>query len=98
VFLIPELALSEAEGLAPKERAPTWGTKLNPRQRQLFADESSRAFWQAHFYDFNVWTTKKRIEKLRYMRGNPVKRGLVDTPEQWRWSSYDSIGSMNLEL
>jgi putative transposase len=24
-------------------------------------------FWQARYYDFNVWTAKKRIEKLRYM-------------------------------
>ena len=24
-------------------------------------------------YDFNVWTTKKRVEKLRYMQRNPVK-------------------------
>ena len=24
----------------------------------------------------------------RYMHRNPVKRGLVESPEQWRWSSY----------
>jgi putative transposase len=59
-----------------------------PRQRQLFPEEIGRAFWQARFYDFNVWTTKKRVEKLRYMHRNPVKRGLVESPEQWRWSSY----------
>jgi len=35
-----------------------------------------------------VWTTKKRVEKLRYMHRNPVKRGLVQSPEQWRSSSY----------
>jgi putative transposase len=45
-------------------------------------------FWQARSYDFNVCTTKKRVKKLRYMHRNPVKRGLVETPEQWRWSSY----------
>jgi len=28
------------------------------------------------------------VEKLRYMHRNPVKRGLVESPEQWRWSSY----------
>jgi hypothetical protein len=27
------------------------------------------------------------IEKLRYMRANPVKRGLVQEPGQWRRSS-----------
>lgn len=31
---------------------------------------------------------EKRVEKLRYMHRNPVKRGLVEFPEQWRWSSY----------
>jgi putative transposase len=46
--------------------------------------------WQPRFYDFNVWTEDKRIEKLRYMHRNPVTRGLVVEPEQWRWSSYRS--------
>jgi putative transposase len=45
-------------------------------------------FWQARFYDFNVWTERKRIEKLRYIHRNPVTRGLVDSPEKWKWSSY----------
>jgi len=46
--------------------------------------------WQPRFYDFNVWTEDKRIEKLRYVHRNPVTRGLVDEPEQWRWSSFRS--------
>ena len=25
---------------------------------------------------------------MRYMHRNPLKRGLVDCPEQWRWSSF----------
>ena len=44
--------------------------------------------WQARFYDFVVFTEKKRVEKLRYMHRNPVKRGLVMEPRQWTWSSY----------
>lgn len=44
--------------------------------------------WQARFYDFVVFTEKKRIEKLSYMHRNPVKRGLVESPEEWQWSSY----------
>jgi len=46
--------------------------------------------WQKRFYDFNVRTEEKHIEKLRYMRRNPVKRGLVERPEQWQWSSFRS--------
>jgi len=44
--------------------------------------------WQRRFYDFVVWNPRKRAEKLRYMHRNPVKRGLVLEPEQWKWSSY----------
>jgi putative transposase len=44
-------------------------------------------FWQARYYDFNVWSEKKFVEKLRYIHRNPVTRGLVKQPEDWRWSS-----------
>ncbi len=32
--------------------------------------------WQPQYYDFNLWSESKRIEKLRYIHRNPVKRGL----------------------
>jgi putative transposase len=54
----------------------------------LGGHQKPNRFWQARFYDFNVWTEKKRIEKLRYIHRNPVARGLVESPEQWRWSSF----------
>src|SRR5208283_5070576 len=44
--------------------------------------------WQRRFYDFVVFTEKKRAEKLRYMHRNPVQRGLVPKPEEWPWSSF----------
>ena len=51
-------------------------------------DGSIEPFWQARYYDFNVFTERKRVEKLRYIHRNPVKRGLVESAEQWRWSSF----------
>jgi putative transposase len=61
--------------------------RRNPAQATLF-DRIPQHIWQKRFYDFNVWTERKRIEKLRYMHRNPVKRGLVESPELWRWSSF----------
>jgi len=49
---------------------------------------SERPFWQARYYDFNVFTEDRRVEKLRYMHRNPVKRGLVEKPEDWARSSF----------
>ena len=43
--------------------------------------------WQWGGYDLNIWSEKKRLEKLNYMHNNPVKRGLVKTPGDWPWSS-----------
>jgi putative transposase len=48
----------------------------------------ARHFWMKRFYDFNVWSERKRVEKLHYMHLNPVTRGLVEHPKDWAWSSY----------
>jgi putative transposase len=45
-------------------------------------------FWQLNYYDFNVFTQRKFTDKLRYIHRNPVTRGLVESPEDWLWSSY----------
>jgi putative transposase len=47
-----------------------------------------RPFWQARYYDFNVYSHRKQVEKLRYIHRNPVHRGLVEQPQDWRWSSF----------
>jgi putative transposase len=47
-----------------------------------------RPCWHARHYDFNVFSHNKRVEKLKYMHRNLVARGLVEKPEDWRWSSY----------
>ena len=55
------------------------------RKLALRADEP---FWQERYYDFNVWSESKFVEKLRYIHRNPVERGLVAKPEDWPWSSF----------
>jgi putative transposase len=74
----------ECESANPMSRktSQTWGTP------GAGTSKKSNRFWQARFYDFNVWTEMKRIEKLRYIHRNPVARGLVESPEQWKWTSF----------
>ncbi|MGH6630279.1 MAG: REP-associated tyrosine transposase [Burkholderiales bacterium] len=45
-------------------------------------------FWQKRYYDRNVRDHDEFVEKLRYIHRNPVKRGLVQRPEEWPWSSF----------
>ena len=59
-------------------------------------------FWQARYYDFNVWSERKFVKKLCYIHRNPVKRGLVERPGDWAWSSFrhylsGEAGSVEIE-
>ena len=54
-------------------------------------------FWQRRFYDFNVRTRRKHIEKLKYIHRNPVVRGLTARPEDWPWSSYRHYATGEVE-
>ncbi|HYG75911.1 MAG TPA: hypothetical protein VEK08_12985 [Planctomycetota bacterium] len=38
--------------------------------------------------DLNIWSMKKAIEKAEYCHNNPVKRRLVKSAADWRWSSF----------
>ena len=62
---------------AANSRTPIWRAPLDAAH-----------VWQPRFYDFVVFSEKKRIEKLRYIHRNPVKRGLVQESQQWPWSSF----------
>lgn len=35
---------------------------------------ATHRMWQRRCYDMNIWSEKKRLEKLNYMHANPVKR------------------------
>ena len=61
-------------------------------------DDSLPTFWQRRFYDFNVWSLKKRVEKLHYMHMNPMKRGLVVHPKDWPWSSFSFYSKSKQDL
>jgi putative transposase len=49
---------------------------------------SDKEVWELRYYDANIKTHHARIEVLRYIHNNPVKRKLVGSPEDWPWSSY----------
>ena len=53
-------------------------------------NRSSYTIWLPRFYDHNCRNQETVIEKINYCHFNPVKRGLVSRPEDWKWSSYRS--------
>jgi putative transposase len=49
---------------------------------------ASTSFWQKRYYDRNVRDAREFTVKLRYLHRNPVARGLVNAPADWKWSSF----------
>ena len=59
-----------------------------PRLPRTVHDESTYRVWQRRFFPFNIYTERKRVEKLNFMHNNPVKRSLVAHPGDWPWPSW----------
>ncbi len=54
------------------------------------ARRTSGAVWQHQFWDRFVRRRKEFTDRLVYMHMNPVRKGWVTKPEEWRWSSYNN--------
>ena len=51
--------------------------------------------WQGCFFDHALRTVQEYLETVGYIHLNPVRRGLVKLPEQWRWSSYREYAGLD---
>ena len=54
--------------------------------RQLKGDRDQ--FWQTRYFDRNISGEAARTEVIHYIHRNPAKRGLVQHPDDYPWSSY----------
>lgn len=62
--------------------------KISVARRRMRQENGDPTFWQKRYYDHNVRNSESFVEKLRYIHRNPVKRGLVEQPRDWKWSSF----------
>ena len=82
-----------------RTRNEQWLRRLTVRRetREVFR------FWQAGGgYDRNVWRVRSLFEMMEYIHANPVRRGLVEQPTDWYWSSArfwegDSSGPLAMD-
>ena len=49
--------------------------------------ESTHQVWQEGYHPQLLINEDMLIQKIDYMHHNPVKRGFVDLPEHWKYSS-----------
>jgi putative transposase len=51
--------------------------------------------WQERFFDHALRTVKDYGETVEYIHMNPVRRGLVKRPEEWKWSSFPEYAGVD---
>ena len=65
--------------------APSWLERLTVTNAD---GTSERRFWQVGGgYDRNIIEPETAWNVVTYLHLNPVRRGLVERPEDWEWSS-----------
>lgn len=57
------------------------------RQANLILGRTGETFWQRESYDHWIRNDDEKARIRRYIRMNPVKAGLCQAPEDWKWSS-----------
>ena len=69
--------------------------------KSLFAYKLRRlgvkgTIWQQSFYDFGIYSEEKCRQKLDYIHANPVRKGIVDDPIHYRFSSMNFSHRMDV--
>jgi REP element-mobilizing transposase RayT len=74
----------------PKATLPTimrWLKGRTARAANRILNRTGMPFWQDESYDHWLRSSKELQEIIAYVENNPVSIGLVDSAEQWLWSS-----------
>jgi len=56
--------------------------------KKKYKTESDYQVWQEGIHPQLILNEEMLRQKIEYIHCNPVRRGLVDLPEYWRYSSY----------
>jgi type I restriction enzyme R subunit len=89
-------SLDTKDGRTPRERIVYSLNRFTSRNCNKHLNQVGE-FWQHESFDHWVRDLDELDRILRYIEENPVKAGLVKTPEEWRFSSAWLRKSLGLE-
>ena len=76
--------------LEPRRARPEimrWLKGRTARKANLILGRRGQPFWQDESYDHWARTAEELNELISYVEHNPVRAGLVESEDQWPWSS-----------
>jgi putative transposase len=94
MIITPQLATDYPKIIAHIKRSFLYGLDKNIKAQAKMELSSSKhrrdhaGIWQERYYEHTIRNEKDLIEKLSYMRSNPVKHNLVERADEWQYSSF----------
>ena len=83
--------------ITPRTEVPMLLQKLKgstARQANKWLGRTGTPFWQEESYDHLVRTTAEFVRSEKYIVLNPVQAGLVQSAEEYEWSSAAKCGGL----
>lgn len=76
-----------------------WRRAGDTRLEFAKVSESEYRFWQrGGGYDRNIRSNEELVRHTAYIHANPIRRGLVERAEDWRWSSYGAWHGLKTKM
>ena len=70
------------------ERGPQFYLEQLRHSKWRHKNDQTYQVWQEGFHPKAIQSELILMQKIEYIHYNPVRRGYVDNPEHWRYSSY----------
>ena len=71
----------------PQESRKKWMLNLFEQHGSEMKRNFRYQFWQHENHPILLDTSKKFLQRLKYLHDNPVRAGFVSSPDQWLYSS-----------
>ena len=94
MILTPEISTEYSQIISSIKRSFVYGLdeKIKEEAKAEISHEKYRrrhaGIWQERFYEHTIRDDKDWLEKMEYIQYNPLKHGLVDDPNNWKYTSF----------
>lgn len=86
--ILEKISLSKIMKYVKGNFARKYNQFIDPDPGNRHLNVGYRSVWQREYYESAVRDEKSFIGRLNYIHNNPVKRGLVTSPDEYEFSSY----------
>jgi putative transposase len=70
-----------------------WVARFKQYSQHMARQRGIAQLWQRSFHDHRMRPKENIADAIEYIRANPVRAGLVNHPDDWRWT-----GSVELDV